>query len=110
LPPLEIITSDLPIAVRINQEIARQWRNFLEIRVAEIIVPSDEFRQRWLNNPPHIWNLGWTADYLDPYNFLNDANWRPIGGWRHETYDNLILEAKRCSDREERFALYAQAE
>ncbi len=110
LPPIEIITGELPIAKMINQELARQWRVVLNLRVNEITIPTGDFRQRWLDNPPHIWSLGWTADYPDPYNFLNDASWRPIGGWHHDTYDDLIKEAWRCADREERLALYAQAE
>jgi ABC-type oligopeptide transport system substrate-binding subunit len=108
--PIEIVTGEFPTFRSITREIARQWREILHIPVDEITIPAGEFRERWLSNPPHVWMLGWTADYPDPYNFLFDASWRPIGGWQHDTYDKLIREAWRCSNREERLALYAQVE
>lgn len=110
LPPLEIITSFIPNLKAMTAELARQWWTVLGIQVEVINMPSGQFRQRWLEAPPHAWMLGWTADYPDPYSFLNDASWRPIGGWRHETYDQLIAAAWSCPDNQKRLSLYALAE
>ena len=109
LGPIEIITSQTPVMKALTNELARQWREELGIRV-DVISLSRDFRDRWLNDPPHAWLLGWTADYPDPSSFLNDASWRPIGGWGHETYEKLIKDAWKCSDQDERLAMYAQAE
>jgi oligopeptide transport system substrate-binding protein len=110
LPPIKMVTILVPILKAMTDELARQWREVLGIQVEVSNLPSGDFRDHWLNDPPHVWMLGWTADYPDPYNFLNDASWRPIGGWRHETYDKLISDAWKCSDRSDRLAMYAQAE
>ncbi|MDC0434742.1 ABC transporter substrate-binding protein [bacterium] len=60
--------------------------------------------------------LGWTGDNGDPDNFLAvllgcDA----VGGanraqWCHEPFDDLIQQAKIVSDRDERTALYEEAQ
>jgi ABC-type transport system substrate-binding protein len=95
---------------KVAEEMAQQWQEGLGIQIEVQFIPTGDFRDRWLKDPPHVWVMGWTADYLDPHNFLNDASWRPIGGWQNETYDQLIKEAWKCSDRSKRLDMYIQAE
>ena len=50
------------------------------------------------------------ADYLDPDSFLRYAHWRAQSGWRNEQYHELVEEARRIPDQQERMTLYRQAE
>lgn len=68
-----------------------------------------------------FFRLGWVADYPDPENFLNllygklvpkDGGISPINTVRfqNEAFDNLFEKALYTTDRDERLALYKQAE
>ena len=58
--------------------------------------------------PPHLYTLGWLADYADPHNFLADGlppiNFAPTEYW------DLINEAGRTFDIRRRMTLYHQAD
>ncbi|MGA9349812.1 MAG: hypothetical protein WBW48_13540 [Anaerolineae bacterium] len=59
---------------------------------------------------PHIWFMGWSADYLDPDNFLRVSEWRSTGRWQNEAYDGLVEGARRVMDQRERMRMYQQAD
>jgi ABC-type oligopeptide transport system substrate-binding subunit len=82
----------------------------VEIEVAEI----QSYRDRFATNPPHIYQLGWVADYKDPDNFLkalfhsnSEVN---FGHFNNKEFDGLVDEAARLTDPEKRLLLYIQAE
>lgn len=52
----------------------------------------------------------WIADYPDPDNFLRLGSFRAETGWRNETYERLVHQAREMMDQEGRLALYRQAE
>jgi ABC-type oligopeptide transport system substrate-binding subunit len=59
---------------------------------------------------PHLWFLGWVADYPDPDSFLRTNEWRLRGGWQHETYERLVEDARRVTDQNQRLRMYQQAD
>ncbi|MFZ5916409.1 MAG: ABC transporter substrate-binding protein [Chloroflexota bacterium] len=87
-----------------------QWRDRLGIEIVwqpvAWAVYLDELRKKL----PHLFIMGWVADYPDPDNFLRVGLWRERAGWRNEDYDRLIEQARRMTDQKERIRLYAQAE
>ena len=65
------------------------------------------------NDPPHIFRLGWGADYPDPDNFMklftaNSGNNHTR--WKNSTYDQLLEQAARELDHAKRAKLYDQAQ
>jgi len=63
---------------------------------------------------PHIFRLGWCADYPDANNWLNDV-FHPINsanyiGWKNEEFARLMDRAKSINDQEERRQIYKRAE
>ncbi|RME16426.1 MAG: peptide ABC transporter substrate-binding protein [Bdellovibrio sp.] len=65
------------------------------------------------NNTPHIFRMGWIADFPDPDNFLNlmtsySANNHT--NWSNKEFDRLILKAATVTDKKERLRLYGKAQ
>jgi oligopeptide transport system substrate-binding protein len=65
------------------------------------------------NDPPHVFRLGWGADYPDPDNFMklftaNSGNNNTR--WKNPLYDRLLEQAARELDPRKRAALYDQAQ
>jgi oligopeptide transport system substrate-binding protein len=109
-PAVDMVSGDLSVFSEVGIELQSQWRESLGVEVNHIIMPADRFRDRLLENPPHIWHLSWVADYPDPDNFLRVATWRPLSGWHHDQFEQLIKKAKQVQDQAERMALYREAE
>ncbi|MBN1137098.1 MAG: hypothetical protein JXM73_10950, partial [Anaerolineae bacterium] len=66
--------------------------------------------QRLYEQPPHMFGMGWGADYPDPDSFLRASLIRHYTRWRNPTYNELVERARRGTDQGERMALYAQAD
>jgi oligopeptide transport system substrate-binding protein len=65
------------------------------------------------NDPPHLFRLGWGADYPDPDNFMklfaaNSGNNNTR--WKNPRYDQLLERAARELDAKKRAQLYDQAQ
>ncbi|MCB0422791.1 MAG: peptide ABC transporter substrate-binding protein [Bdellovibrionales bacterium] len=64
-------------------------------------------------DPPHIFRMGWIADYPDPENFLSlmtsysDNNYTK---WKEKSYDSLLAQALKLSKEEERKEVYLKAQ
>jgi oligopeptide transport system substrate-binding protein len=86
------------------------WRENLGVEIAWETMEWATFLDRLGQEPPHIFNVMWTADYPDPDNFLRVSYARTWAGWRDETYGRLVEKARRVADQEERMRLYRQAE
>jgi oligopeptide transport system substrate-binding protein len=62
---------------------------------------------------PHIFRMGWLADYPDPDTFLkiltsfSDNN---RTNWKNKRYDELVLKGATVSQPEERRKIYAEAQ
>jgi len=79
----------------------KEWNDFI-----------DTIDQPDKNKVPHIFRFGWTADYLDANNFLNEAfsHSRNFSGWNDDTFDLLLLQARQEPNLERRLAHYRRAE
>jgi oligopeptide transport system substrate-binding protein len=109
-PKLEIVSADKPLFVSTVEDLQTQWLHNLGVEIAARCLSWGEHLDRLRKETPHIWLMGWTADYPDPDNFLRVADWRRVGGWRNELYDQLIEVARRVTNQGERMRMYQQAE
>jgi len=87
-----------------------QWRENLGIETKWEAIEWAVLLDRSRNDPPHMFTMGWIADYPDPDNFLRVGFFRKALGWRNETFDRLMEEARRVTDQGERLKLYGQAD
>jgi oligopeptide transport system substrate-binding protein len=113
---------------QIAAAIQQMWQDTLG---ATVTVENQEFgvylatleKDAPLADAPHIWRLGWCADYPDANNWLLevfsiDGSNSTRRNCLDETcsqvepseYDELVRQAQVSQDPEERIALYAQAE
>lgn len=104
-----------PNARRMAEMIQADWAR---IGVIARIVSYEwgEYLKRSKDGDHRTILLGWTGDNGDPDNFLavllgcdgvGSAN---RARWCYEPYDDLVMQAKRISDREERARLYQEAQ
>ncbi len=98
---------------RIAENFQAQIKKNLGVSVE---IQSEEWKvylSRLQNDAPHIYRLGWLADYPDPDNFLNlmtsysDNNHT---GWGSKKFDDLISKGASLGNKEERRQVYSQAQ
>jgi ABC-type oligopeptide transport system substrate-binding subunit len=70
----------------------------------------ERFRGEESDEKPDLWFVAWIADYADADNFLRVADWRDIGGWSNDDFQELVDRGQRTLDQDERMRLYEQAE
>ncbi|MGC9333142.1 MAG: ABC transporter substrate-binding protein, partial [Anaerolineae bacterium] len=87
-----------------------QWSQVLGVQVRWEIVEYATLIHRLYEQPPHMFGMGWGADYPDPDSFLRASLIRHYTRWRNLTYDGLVERARRSTDQGERMALYGQAD
>ncbi|MFC2037993.1 ABC transporter substrate-binding protein, partial [Chloroflexota bacterium] len=87
-----------------------QWYQNLGVKVRWEILEYASCIRRLHQQPPHMFGLGWVADYTDPDSFLRANPIRRYTGWQNPTYDGLVERARRSTDQAERMKLYAQAD
>lgn len=100
-----------------HQRIAENYQAQIKKNLGiQVEIQSEEWKtylSRLQTNTPNIYRLGWLADYPDPDNFLNlmtsysDNNHT---GWANKDFDQLIEKGASISDRDERRAVYSQAQ
>lgn len=54
--------------------------------------------------------FAWGADYPDPDNFMGICDEIGRTGWRNETYEQLLIDARQTTDQGERIKMYAHAD
>lgn len=97
------------IAENIQAQLKRNLGLNVELRNEEWKVYLDTLK----TDTPHIFRLGWLADFPDPDNFMSlmasysDNNHTK---WKSQRYDELIKEAVSLTDRDERAKLYKEAQ
>lgn len=113
VPKLEIKFNTSEDHQRIAENIQAQLKTNLGINVE---LKNEEWKV-YLNtlatDPPHLFRFGWQADYPDPDNFMS-----VIAGfsdnnrtrWKNAKFDAMVLKASGITDKEERRAVYAQAQ
>jgi ABC-type oligopeptide transport system substrate-binding subunit/DNA-binding SARP family transcriptional activator len=87
-----------------------QWQTNLGIKLRPINMDSARFFDLVDKNPPHLYRIGWKADYPDPDNFLRTGTFCHQTGWQNADYDALVEQARRETGLEARLKLYHQAD
>jgi oligopeptide transport system substrate-binding protein len=65
------------------------------------------------SNPPHIYRMGWVADYPDPYNFfelMTSTSENNHTGWRDPSFDLILKASAETNDLVKKQKLYSEAE
>jgi ABC-type oligopeptide transport system substrate-binding subunit/class 3 adenylate cyclase/ribosomal protein L40E len=93
-----------------SEYLQAQWRENLGVEITWKKVDWAKFHDRMSGETPHLWLMGWSADYPDPDNFLRASPIQRDTGWQNAAYDRLVEEAKKVADQRERMKLYQQAD
>lgn len=88
-----------------------QWQRNLGVEITWNFIDWSSVQDRLAKSLPHLFLLGWTADYPDADNFLRVgrrvSHWNE---WHDERYDRFVETATRVTDQDKRRSLYEQAE
>jgi len=87
-----------------------QWRENLGIEMVWDIFPLAMFIDKFGEASPHLFCMGWQADYPDPDNFLRVGLALYYKQHWDATFDKLIERARRSTDQAERMKLYQAAD
>lgn len=88
------LKKNLNLNVQINNE---EWKVYLRTLRA---------------NTPHMYRMGWVADYPDPHNFyelMMSTSDNNHTGWRDPSFDKLLKQAAETNDPKKKEEFYAQA-
>jgi ABC-type oligopeptide transport system substrate-binding subunit/tetratricopeptide (TPR) repeat protein len=100
----------LPGRLFVAQWLQAHWRENLGVDISwQVVMEWEEYMERMLNEPPHLYWVGWEAEYPDPDYFLG-MGIQFHSTWRNRAYEGLIEETRRMTDQEERMSLYRQAD
>ena len=108
-PALKAWVAKRPEVLSITDELQTQWREHLGVEIVWEAMDWGDYLERLLEERPHMWSMGWSADYPDPDNFLRTSEWASLG-WQNETFNNLVESARRVADQAERMDMYRQAD
>ncbi|MBC7252126.1 MAG: peptide ABC transporter substrate-binding protein, partial [Anaerolineae bacterium] len=102
------------IHAAIAEAVAQMWRDELGVEVhLEAVADWDAYSERLRSDAPHIFRLGWLADYNDPDNFLktlrseSEINYERFA---NAEFDHLVDQAAEETDPKIRQELYIEAE
>jgi len=101
--------------LQIANEMARMWDEHLDVMVEVVVVDDWNAYLELLNtDPPEMFRMGWTADMMDPDNFLREVflsdSIQNLGHFTNADFDRLVNSAAQTQDPQERQLLYIQAE
>jgi ABC-type oligopeptide transport system substrate-binding subunit/DNA-binding SARP family transcriptional activator len=95
----------------VREYLQTQWQENLNIDLTgEECSKDPQFFDRLGKNPPHMFRMGWSADYPDPDNILRASCILPLRHWQNNTFAGLIEQARRVTDQPRRIELYQQAD
>ncbi len=98
-----------PFEDREARALRTQWQENLGVDLVWQPTEVADLLDRLSEDPPQVYITGWSADYPDPRNFLEEAI-QVRTAWRNKGYDRLLQEARRLRDQTGRMKLYQQAE
>ncbi|MEW5957114.1 MAG: ABC transporter substrate-binding protein [Chloroflexota bacterium] len=107
-PPVEWLT--IAGTEVVMNYLQAQWAENLGLKLDWQIVDGTTFYDRLNKTPPHLFRIGWKADYPDPDNFLRAGSFRQQTRWQHDAYHRLVEDARRVTDQSTRMKLYQQAD
>lgn len=103
---------------KIAETIAAMWEQALGVKVR---IENQEWavflntisKNTPVEEMPHVWRMGWCADYPDANNWLNEVfnpKARNDIRWDNQEFADLMAAAEVSQDPEERKAMYKRAE
>jgi oligopeptide transport system substrate-binding protein len=93
-----------------SERMQAQWLETLGTQVSIQSMKLGALLEKVDKETPHLFRIGWEADYPDPDNFLRVCPARRFTGWQNETYTELIEGARQIMDQAERMRRYQQAD
>ena len=108
-PGLECLARDDPGFDLLCEHLQTQWLENLGVEIAWKQIEWGRFYDSKPEETPHMWMVGWYADYPDPDDFLR-IQWWIDPGWKNDDYDRLVEGARRVMDQPERLRMYQQAD
>jgi len=111
---IEVLTNPDGANIPYAEFMQAQWKQNLGVTISIRVMESKTFFKAQKNlEYKGVSRTGWGADYMDPYTFLS-LFYTPSGnngtGWWDPKYVELLDQANRTIDRQQRYALLAQAE
>ncbi|MCZ6623742.1 MAG: peptide ABC transporter substrate-binding protein [Deltaproteobacteria bacterium] len=97
----------------VAEAVQGMWKRNLGVLVR---IENQEWKvylKKLQNDPPHIYRLGWGADYPDPDNFMKlftSFSGNNNTQWKNPRYDQLLDLAAREFDKNKRIKLYNEAQ
>jgi oligopeptide transport system substrate-binding protein len=107
---VEVLAGDVAPHPRTMLHLQTQWRENLGVEITDRALEWTTFKDRLDTEPPHVFIMGWQADYPDPDSFLRASPIRRWTQWQNEAFDRLVEEARRLTDQGRRMKLYGQAD
>lgn len=89
-----------------------QWREVLGINVTWQVAEWERMLDELPQVRPHLFRMGWSTDYPDPDNPLRvgATSFGRSTGWQNATYTQLVEQARRITNHQQRAKLYHQAD
>jgi ABC-type transport system substrate-binding protein len=109
-PVVDAWARDSPFPAPIMQYLRAEWLENLGVEITWEKVEWGKLIDRLDRETPHMYLMGWVADYPDPDSFLRANPWRFRTGWQSEAFDVLVEGARRVMDLEERMRMYQEAD
>ena len=113
-PGIEIVYNTMEAHRKIAVAIQQMWKDALNIEVSIANQEWKVYLDAVSSMNFDVGRRGWIGDYVDPNNFLDlylSAGGNNNTGYADPVYDDLILrKAPQARSREERFAVFYQAE
>jgi oligopeptide transport system substrate-binding protein len=109
-PDVTLVTSGTLYDAAIIAELRRE----LGIELGSEVMPFPEFTRRLDEDPPAMWQLGWSADFPHPQDFLGllleTGSANNVGGWSDPAFDAALDAAAATDDAAEQTAYYQEAQ
>ena len=109
-PTIDCLARDDPGHDLACKYLQAHWLENLGVEITWNRVEWASFYELMSKGTPHLWMVGWYADYPDPDDVLRVQWWLGFGGWHNEVYNKLVEDARRVMDQAERMRMYQQAD
>lgn len=103
LPAITLMFNTSEAHQKIAEFIRMGWEEHLDVEVRLADQEWKVYLNTLADNPPHIWRLGWCADYPDQNNWVLQA-FHPTKGANHPQWDPSAEPARRFMELTERAA------
>lgn len=97
----------------VAEAVQGMWKRNLGLLVRLETQEWKVYLSKLRNDPPHIFRLGWGADYPDPDNFMKlftSLSGNNNTRWKNPRYDQLVDQAAKEFDEKKRKRLYDEAQ